>query len=303
MLLRVGCEFQYESFGPTPALILVEPHPDPSPDIVTAQWDLTPAMDHHLSRDSFRNTFQRTVIPEGFVTLRYDAVVRVSDDPDPVAPNAQQLPIQDLPDDVLVYTLASRYCHTEALSQVAWHLFGQTQPGWSRVQAICDWLNANIQYGKITSTPMTSSVDVYVAGGGMCRDFAHLAITFCRALNIPARYVFGYMPEFRPPEETTPMDFHAWFEVYLDDRWWTFDARFNEPLVGRIPIGIGRDAVDVAMVTTWGSAMFRQMIVWTEEVQGETRGPEDSVNAGSPGTISEGLVVEVGTPGQGQLAG
>ena len=166
----------------------------------------------------------------------------------------------------MVYTLASRYCLTETLSQVAWHLFGGTEPGWARVQAVCDWIHENIRYGLLKSTPLTTAVDVYVGGGGMCRDFAHLAITFCRALNIPARYVFGYMPDIGVPGPHPPMDFHAWFEAYLGDRWWTFDARFNRPRIGRIPIGIGRDAVDVAMITTYGPAAFHRMVVWTDEV-------------------------------------
>ncbi|MGH2551112.1 MAG: transglutaminase-like domain-containing protein [Thermomicrobiales bacterium] len=170
-----------------------------------------------------------------------------------------------MPDEILSFTLSSRYCPTEALAQVAWDLFGQSDPGWSRVQAICDWVHQHMRYGMAT-TSLTTSVDVYVAGGGMCRDFAHLAITFCRALTIPARYVFGYLPDIDVTGPQPPMDFHAWFEVYLDGRWWTFDARFNRPRIGRIPIGYGRDAVDVAMVTTYGSAVFQQMVVWSDPV-------------------------------------
>jgi len=239
------------------------------------------------------------VLPVGHSTLRYDALVEVSGDPDPVAPDAAQVPVEDLPDEALVYTLASRYCHSEVLSQVAWHLFGATQPGWGRVQAICDWIHGNIRYGALRSTPVTTAVDVYVAGGGMCRDFAHLAITFCRALNIPARYVFGYMPDPRVPGSQPATDFHAWFEAYLDDRWWTFDARFNTPLVGRIPIGIGRDAVDVAMVTSYGAASFQRMTVWVNPGdEMEQDGLREERPARTP-DVSEALVVEAGHQQEG----
>ena len=294
MQLRVGCEFQYQSLSPTPALVLVQPHPDPPHSVVTETWELTPPTNRHGYGDLFRNQVQRLTLPVGPSTLRYDAIVEVSPEPDPVALDAIEWPVQDLPDDVLVFTLASRYCLTESLSQVAWHLFGQAQPGWARVQAICDWIHVNIRYGLLQSTPLTTAVDVYVAGGGMCRDFAHLAITFCRCLNIPARYVFGYMPDIGVTGPQPPMDFHAWFEAYLGDRWWTFDARFNTPRIGRIPIGIGRDAVDVAMVTTYGAATFRSMVVWTDEVDGSGDEPSTTDRpAQSPGT-SEGLILGSG---------
>jgi transglutaminase-like putative cysteine protease len=292
MRVRVGCEFRYESQAPVPALVLVEPHPDASHTVVEGTWDIEPATASHTYRDAFGNRVRRLILPPGDATLRYDALVEVPDGPAPAKPGAIQHPIEDLPDDVLVYTLASRYCLTETLSAVAWRHFGQTEPGWARVQAICDWIHQNIRYGGLHSTPATTAVDVYVGGGGICRDFAHLAITFCRCVNIPARYVFGYLPEFRPPEEHTPMDFHAWFEAYLDGQWWTFDARFNRPLPGWIPIGVGRDAVDVAMVTTWGSTIFRRMVVWTD-----TEGNDAPVAVGNHGepVTSEGLVI---VPGQ-----
>ncbi|MDQ6908880.1 MAG: transglutaminase family protein, partial [Chloroflexota bacterium] len=172
------------------------------------------------------------------------------------------------------------YCLSDALSNTAWELFGGSEMGWARVQAVCDWIHDNIVYG-LKSTGLTTAVDVYEARGGICRDFAHLGVTFCRALNIPARYVFGYMPDIGIPPPYPAMDFHAWFEVYLGGRWWTFDARFNTPRIGRIPIGRGRDAVDVAMVTTYGAANFRQMTVWSDVVTDETEyGPiEDATTA------------------------
>src|SRR5215213_5831739 len=184
MRLCVGCEFGYESPGQTPAVVLVRPHPFPAHHVVQEDWSIEPATTSHVYRDLFQNHCERLILPAGLSTLRYDAVVEVSGEPDPVAWDAPQQAVEDLPDETLVFTLASRYCQTESLSQVAWHLFGQSPPGWGRVQAVCDWVHQNIRYGLLRSTPMTTAVDVYVAGGGMCRDFAHLAITFCRALNI-----------------------------------------------------------------------------------------------------------------------
>ncbi len=295
MLLRVGCEFRYAADAATPAVMLVEPHPDPAHAVVREEWRAEPAVASHSYLDLFGNRCRRFNWPVGRTTVTYDAVVEVSGEPDPVALSTAQVPVEALPDDVLVFTLASRYCFSEALSNVAWHLFGGTEPGWARVQAICDWIHVNIRYGVLKSTPLTTAVDVYTAGGGMCRDFAHLAITFCRALNIPARYVFGYMPDIGVPPPYSPMDFHAWFEAYLGDRWWTFDARFNIPRIGRIPIGRGRDAVDVAMLTTYGGARFEQMVVWTD-LEDRTAGTDqsDHVDAGTTDTPehSEALVLE-----------
>jgi transglutaminase-like putative cysteine protease len=291
MQLHVGCEFEYESPVPTPAIALVQPHPDPAHRVLSERWQFQPEMEQRGYRDIFGNGCERFILPEGNSIIRYDALVEVSGEPDPVALGATQHAVEDLPDATIVYTLASRYCLTETLSQVAWHLFGWSTPGWSRVQAVCDWVHANIRYGLINSTPMTTAVDVYAAGGGMCRDFAHLAITFCRALNIPARYVFGYMPDIGVPGPFPPMDFHAWFEVYLGERWWTFDARFNTPRIGRIPIGIGRDAVDVAMVTSYGPALFKQMTVWTDEHDGSDFAVAGIDRTSSGISQSEGLVL------------
>jgi transglutaminase-like putative cysteine protease len=215
-------------------------------------------------------------------------MMEISGDPDDVDLSAPQHPVEDLPDEVLLFTLPSRYCLSDALLNTAWELFGNAQPGWSRVQAVCDWIHDNIEYG-VKSTPLTTALEIYERRGGVCRDFAHLGVTFCRALNIPARYVFGYMPDIDVPPPWPPMDFHAWFEVYLGSRWWTFDARFNTPRIGRIPIGRGRDAVDVAMVTTWGAAQLRQMLVWADVVTDEP-GAKPAVAASASGT--DGGLVE-----------
>jgi transglutaminase-like putative cysteine protease len=190
--------------------------------------------------------------------------------------------IEALPDELLHWLLASRLCESDVLSDQAWALFGGTAPGAGRVQAICDWIHTNIEYG-VASVPTTATVEVFERRGGMCRDFAHLGVTLCRALGIPARYVFGYMPDVGIPGPYPTMDFHAWFEVWLGSSWWTFDARFNTPRIGRLAIGRGRDAVDVAMVTTYGAASLRRMIVWADEVADDAQLTAGSLALEAPG--------------------
>jgi transglutaminase-like putative cysteine protease len=165
---------------------------------------------------------------------------------------------------------------------MAWQLFGTMEPGWARVQAICDWVHSNIRFQYGSSNSLTTAADVCAQGIGVCRDFAHLAVTFCRALHIPARYVFGYLPDIGVPPPDDPMDFCAWIEVYLAGRWWTFDPRNNEPRVGRVLIGRGRDALDVAMVTTFGSPRLAQMTVWADAVPLAPHHPVEPVEAQTP---------------------
>ncbi len=269
MYIRVGCEFSYEASGPTPSILLVQPYPHAANTIVRQEWRLTPHLPMHLYHDVYGNICQRLLLPPGEHTLYYDAVVQVTDSWDDVAPEAIQMAIEDLPDEVLHYTLPSRFCLSDVLSDTAWQLFGNTQPGWARVQAVCDWVHNNIRFQYGTSNPLTTSVDIYEQRVGVCRDFTHLAVTFCRALNIPTRYVFGYLPDIGVPAPDSPMDFCAWMEVFLDGRWWTFDPRNNTPRIGRVLIGRGRDALDVAMVTSYGSPTLKQMIVWADEAPSE----------------------------------
>ena len=192
--------------------------------------------------DLYGNLCRRLTIPDGRSSLSYDALVEVDGSPDPVRAGAREVAADELPADALVFTLPSRYCPSDELADTAWALFGSVDPGWSRVQAICDWVHDAIEFDYGSSTPLTTAVDVYEARAGVCRDFAHLAVTFCRAFSIPARYVFGYLPDIGVPPPDDPMDFCAWMEVLLDDRWWTFDPRNNVPRVGRVLIGRGRDA-------------------------------------------------------------
>lgn len=265
MHVRVGCEFRYESTWPTPTVMLVQPHRDSNHQLVREEWQNTPDLALHHYTDSYGNLCQRFMLPAGSSVLRYDALVQVLDTPDEVAPDAIQHPVEALPDEVLLYTLPSRYCLSDVLSDTAWQLFGETQPGWSRVQAICDWVHNHIRFQYGTSDPRTTALQVYEQGVGVCRDFTHLGVTFCRALNIPTRYVFGYIPDIGVPPPDAPMDFCAWMEVFLSGRWWTFDPRNNTPRIGRVLIGRGRDALDVAMITTYGSPLLQHMTVWADE--------------------------------------
>jgi transglutaminase-like putative cysteine protease len=266
MHIRVGCEFRYEATWPTPTVMLVEPLQDGTHQVLRGEWQTTPELSVQAYSDIYGNLCQRLVLPIGENVIRYDATVAVKDEYDEVVPNAEQMPVEALPNEVLLYTLPSRFCLSDQLSNTAWQLFGQTQPGWARVQAVCDWVHNNIRFQYGTSTPLTTSVDIYEQRVGVCRDFTHLAVSFCRALNIPTRYVFGYLPDINVPPPADPMDFCAWMEVYLSGRWWTFDPRNNEPRIGRVLIGRGRDALDVAMVTTYGGPTLQQMIVWADEV-------------------------------------
>ncbi len=267
MHIRVGCEFRYEATWPTPTVIQVQPYPEGPHTIIREVWENKPELPMHAYHDIYGNLCQRLLLPTGEHVLRYDAVVRVADTFDEVATDAEQLPVEALPDDVLLYTMPSRFCLSDVLSDQAWQLFGNTTPGWTRVQAICDWVHTNIRFQYGTSTPSTTAVDIFEQGVGVCRDFTHLAVTFCRALNIPTRYVFGYLPDIGVPPPDSPMDFCAWMEVYLGGRWYTFDPRNNTPRIGRVLIGRGRDALDVAMITSYGAPRLQSMVVWADEAQ------------------------------------
>lgn len=261
----MGCEFKYDVSAPTVATVQVRPRSDASHQLVTESWSTQPSVPIDEYSDFYGNPVKRLVMPAGQLILRYDAVVAVPDEPDPDASAVPQAPVDQVPGDLLHFTLPSRYCLSDQLMGMAWELFGQTEPGGPRVQAVCDWVQGNIQFQYGSSNPLTTAVDVLEQRKGVCRDLTHLAISFCRALNIPTRYVFGYLPDLYVPLTTDRMDFAAWMEVWLGDRWWTFDPRNNTRRVGRVLIGRGRDALDVAMLTTFGPATFRSMTVWADK--------------------------------------
>lgn len=270
MLIRAGYELVFDVPSPTPMLLTLGLRPEREASVRRpGGMRLEPEVpvDHFL--DGFGNRSARIVAPGGRLTIWDDLVVEDPGTPDEQEPGAVQLPVQDLPADVLTYLLASRYCEVDRLSDVAWSLFGQSPTGWGRVRAVCDWVNRHVEFGYHHARPTKTAWDVYQEGNGVCRDFTHLAITFCRCLNIPARYATGYLGDIGVPPAPHPMDFSGWFEAYLGRRWYTFDARHNIPRIGRILMGYGRDAVDVALTTSFGTAELSGFTVWTDEV-----GPE-----------------------------
>jgi transglutaminase-like putative cysteine protease len=283
MRIRVGCEFVWETTVPVPMLMLVKPRADADHLAVYESTWSDPQLSIHEYKDLFGNNCWRFVAPEGTSAVRYDAVVEIPETPDPVVPHAALHAVEDLPDDAIVFTLPSRYVESDKLLDVAWELFGDTAPTWERIQAVCDWVHHNIQFVNGSSTPATTAFDVYGQRMGVCRDFALLSVAFCRALNIPARYTFGYLPDIAIEPPDVPMDFHTWFEAYLGGRWYTFDARHNTPRVGRVVIGRGRDAVDCALSTAYGNARLAKFTVWSDEITAERPGgppqEEDADNA------------------------
>jgi transglutaminase-like putative cysteine protease len=268
MKIRTGFEISYESSQPTPMVLMLSVHPSRFHDLVTPQMisfdPPTPSRDY---RDGFGNVCARLVAPAGWLTIATDFIIADAGEPDPSTPDAVQHPVEDLPDEVLVYLLGSRYCETDSLSETAWSLFGNTPPGWARVQAICDYVNAHISFGYEYANPTKSAWGAFMEKRGVCRDFTHLAVAFCRCMNIPARYCTGYLGDIGIPPAPYPMDFSAWFEVYLGGRWHTFDARHNTPRIGRIPMAYGRDATDVAISTSFGRSSLVGFKVHTDEVR------------------------------------
>jgi transglutaminase-like putative cysteine protease len=217
--------------------------------------------------DSFGNRCSRFIAPAGQIRLSNSTLIRDSGNPDEVNPAARELPVQNLPNEALRYLLNSRYCEVDRMSNIAAELFGNVAPGWNRVQAVCNWVHENVVFGYQFANATRTALDVFAVRNGVCRDFQHLAVTLCRALNIPARYATGYLGDIGVPADAAAMDFSAWFEVYLEDRWWTFDARHNRPRIGRVLMAVGRDASDVAMTTSFGTANLLQFRVTTNEVR------------------------------------
>jgi len=265
MLIRLGYDIQFELPGSVPMVALLNVHPSRVPDLLEPDEVQTePRLPITSYLDSFGNRCTRFVAPPGTLRLTNSTLIRSSDEPDEVNRSARELPVGELPNDVLIYLLSSRYCEVDLLSSLAHELFGNVEPGWGRVQAICDWVNQRIAFDYQQARPTKTALDVHTECVGVCRDYQHLAITFCRALNIPARYATGYLGDIGVPLRP-PMDFSAWFEVFLDDRWWTFDARNNQPRLGRILMATGRDAADVAITTSFGQADLCHFSVITEE--------------------------------------
>ncbi len=266
MQVQIGFELVLESGSPTPTVAIIEPPSHDGQRILNPRLTLTPQLALRSYFDSFGNIVRRWIAPTGMLRVHYDAVAEVLPLPDPVYPELPATPIDQLPDEVLMYTLPSRYCPSDLARDDAWRLFGDVPDGWVRVQAICDWVHRNIVYVSSSSTEATSGYEAYQSRTGVCRDFSHIAMMFCRALNIPARYVYGYLPDINVPANPDPMDFHAWFEAYLGGVWQTFDARHNRPRSGRVVIARGRDAVDTAILTSYGDSRLIGLTVWAREL-------------------------------------
>lgn len=248
-------------------ILMVNVHESRASDLVVTERITTePAVPQAVYLDQFGNWCRRIVAPPGRITISGSGIIRDSGHLDPYVPEARQHAVQDLPADTLMYLLGSRYCETDSLSQLAWQLFGNTPPGWARVQAICDYFQQQITFNYLTARPTRTANDALRECTGVCRDFAHLVITFCRCLNIPARYCTGYLSDIGLPPPYAMMDFAAWIEVYLDGAWRTFDPRNNERRRGRILMARGRDASDVAIATTFGPAWLEGFRVVTNEL-------------------------------------
>jgi transglutaminase-like putative cysteine protease len=267
MKIKLGYELVYDFPQSTPVMMVVGTHFSRASDVVVPDWLTTsPAVPIVSYRDLFGNWCSRIVAPAGRMRLFADGLVNDTGLPDVVVPSASQHAVEDLPADTLGYLLGSRYCETDRLSDVAWSLFEKTPPGWERVQAICDFVHNHITFGYEHARATKTAWEAYEEGKGVCRDYAHLAIAFCRSMNVPARYCTGYLGDIGIPPPYGPMDFAAWFEAYLGGRWYTFDARNNEPRIGRVLIAQGRDAVDVPITHTFGPNTLVSFKVWTDEV-------------------------------------
>jgi transglutaminase-like putative cysteine protease len=267
MLIKIGYDIAYEVFVPTPMLLMLYVHPERMKDLRTPERLVTePAVDVEAFTDSFGNRCAKIVAPPGVIRLYSDSIIEDNGLPEPSFPSAEQHPVQELPLDVLPFLLGSRYCEVEKLNDIAWKLFGTTQAGWPRVQAICDWVHNHVTFGYAFAREDRTALEAYEEGRGVCRDFMHLALTFCRCLNIPARYATGYLGDIGVPPVPAAMDFSAFFQVYLGGRWHPFDARHNERRIGRVAMAYGRDAVDVALTTTFGKHILRKFEVWTDEL-------------------------------------
>jgi transglutaminase-like putative cysteine protease len=268
MQIRVGFDIVYECPQPTPMILTLNIHYSRVSSLIAPDRLLiAPPVPIKGYRDGFGNWCSRIVAPAGLTRISTDAIVNDSGLPEPVNFGAWQQDVQDLPDDAIVYLLASRYCEVDRLTETAWALFGSTPLGWPRVQAICDFVHAHLQFGYEHARVTRSAFEAFNERRGVCRDFAHLAVALCRCMNIPARYATGYLGDIGVPPDPAPMDFSGWFEAYLGGQWYAFDARHNEPRIGRVPIGLGRDAADVPISTSFGPNTLRSFKVWTDEIK------------------------------------
>src|SRR6201994_513067 len=269
MLIRLGYDIGFNIPAPVTIVAMLHVHPSREPDLLEPdELKLDPEVPVTSYIDTFGNRCSRFVAPVGHIRLTSSTLIEDSGLEGPAPLEAREHPVSELPNETLIYLLNSRYCEVDRLSNIAVELFGNIEPGWGRVQAICSWVNSKVSFGYQHARSTKTALDVFTERVGVCRDFQHLAVTFCRALNIPARYATGYLGDIGVPPSPMPMDFSAWFEAYLGGRWYTFDARHNTPRIGRVLMARGRDAVDVALTTTFGPTVLTNFVVWTDEVAG-----------------------------------
>jgi transglutaminase-like putative cysteine protease len=270
MLVKIGFDIGFELPGPVAMMLMLHVHPEKVPALKRPErLVVEPAVPVKHFTDSFGNHAARIQAPAGTLRLTYDNVVEDSGLHEPRIDGARLHPVDELPDEALPFLLASRYCEVDRMSQMAWDLFGKTPQTWERVQAVMDWAHNHVTFGYQFARPDKTAYDVCNERQGVCRDYMHLAITMLRALNVPARYATGYLGDIGVPPAPSPMDFSAWFEVYLGGKWYTLDARHNKPRIARILQARGRDAVDVALTTSFGPSTLRKFVVWTDELKGE----------------------------------
>ncbi len=267
MKIRFGYELVYSCPQPVPMILMLHTHSSRAADLLRADEMITrPQLARETYVDVFGNTCTRIVAPAGETQLTADGLIQDSGQPEPEFPDAQEHPVEQLPHDTLIYLLGSRYCETERLMSDAWRLFGHLTPGWSRIQAVCDFAHRHIEFGYHFARSSKTAWEAYCERQGVCRDFAHLAITLLRCLNVPARYCTGYLGDIGVPVPDAPMDFSGWLEAYVGGAWHPFDPRNNQRRIGRILVGRGRDAGDVAISTAFGLNFLQLFKVWTDEV-------------------------------------
>jgi transglutaminase-like putative cysteine protease len=268
MHIRYGFDIALNLAQPTTMLTMMDVHSDCRPGVVgEGELRLTPAIPARKIVDRQGNVTRLLSAPAGSLELKLEGVFETDGREDAVEPAADARPVSDLPPQALPFLRPSRYCETDLLSDFAWANFGALPGGWAKVQAICDFVHQRLKFDYASARPTRTASEALAEGVGVCRDFTHLAVTLCRCLNIPARYCNGYLGDIGVPADPAPMDFNAWFEAFLGDRWFTFDPRHNRPRIGRILIARGRDAADVAMITTFGSHALTRFIVLTEEIK------------------------------------
>ena len=269
MKIKIGYELDYVCPQPTPMILTLNVHYSRVADLLGPDHVITrPSLPITGYRDGFGNWCTRLVAPTGLLRISTEAIIQDSGEPDASEPNAIQHAVQDLPSDTLLFLLGSRYCETDRLSEIAWGLFANTPPGWARVKAISDFVHAHIEFGYEHARATKTALEAFHERRGVCRDYTHLAIAFCRCMNIPARYCTGYLGDIGiPVPEVVPAgDFSAWFEAYVGGRWYVFDPRNQIPRIGRVLIAIGRDAADVPLSNAFGPNELVRFSVWTDEV-------------------------------------